>query len=189
MRKRTTAIGALALATALALTGCGTSSSMMSGMGTSDSSTPANANDQMFVMMMIPHHQQAIEMSDVILSAEGISPDVVDLATRIKAAQQPEIETMQGWLDTWSLPDMMSGMDHGDGMMSDDDLDALRSANGVELERLFLTQMIEHHQGAIEMAQDEIDDGRDPDVVDLAHTIITAQTAEIAEMTAMLKAR
>lgn len=189
MRTRTTAFGALALAAALTLTGCSTPNSMMSGMGASTSSTSANVNDQMFVMMMIPHHQQAIEMSDVILAADGISPDVVDLATRIKAAQQPEIETMQGWLDDWGLPDMMTGMDHGTGMMSDDDLEALRSATGAELERLFLTQMIEHHQGAIEMAQDELDDGSDPDVLTLARTIIAAQTAEIAEMTAMLESR
>lgn len=188
MRTRMTAIGALALAAALTLTGCTTPGSV-SGMGTADNPTATNVNDQMFVMMMIPHHQQAIEMSDAVLAADGIAPDVVDLATRITAAQQPEIETMQGWLDDWGLPDMMTGMDHGTGMMSDDDLDALRSATGVELERLFLTQMIEHHQGAIEMAQDEIDDGSDPDVVALARAILTAQTAEIAEMTTMLESR
>ena len=90
----------------------------------------------MFAAMMIPHHQQAVEMSDIILAKKGIDPRVVDLATQIKAAQGPEIQTMKGWLEDWGIPyddsmsDMggMGGMDHGDGMMSDDDMAALDAA-------------------------------------------------------------
>lgn len=76
----------------------------------------------MFAHMMIPHHQQAIEMSDIILAKQGIDPRVVDLAKQIKAAQGPEIETMQGWMKQWgmNMGDMpsMSGMP-GHGSMGD----------------------------------------------------------------------
>ena len=84
----------------------------------SSSSAPAAAHnmaDMHFAQMMIPHHQQAIEMSDIILAKQGIDPRVVDLAKQIKDAQGPEIETMQGWISQWGMPGMsgMPGMDHG----------------------------------------------------------------------------
>ena len=63
----------------------------------------------------------------------------------------------------------MDGMDHGDGMMTEDDLAALESADGTAASRLFLEQMIVHQQeGAVEMAQTQVDDGSDPDAVELA---------------------
>ena len=74
----------------------------------------------------------------------------------------------------------------GDGMMSDDDMAALEAAEGAEAARLFLEQMITHHEGAIEMAQAEMSQGRHPDVIALAQTIADAQTAEIALMRALL---
>lgn len=161
------------------------------------SSTPApsgqasfNSADEMFVTMMIPHHEQAIEMADQILAKDGIDERVVTLAEQIKAAQGPEIQTMKGWLEDWGIPyddsmsDMggMGGMDHGNGMMSDDDMAALDAATGVEATRLFLEGMIGHHQGAVTMAQMVLDNGENPDVAALAQQIIDGQTAEITTM-------
>jgi len=145
--------------------------------------------DVHFNMMMIPHHEQAIEMADVILAADGISAEVTDLATRIKAAQAPEIDQMSAWLEARGYPSDDSSMGPGHGMMSDDDVDQLRGLDGVAAERLFLTQMIEHHRGAIEMANDEISAGRDAETIALSQSIVLSQTAEIAEMQALLADR
>ncbi len=68
----------------------------------------------MFAQQMIPHHQQAIEMSDIVLARKGIDPRVTDLATAIKAAQGPEIKQMQGWLGQWGNPPMPP-MESGEG--------------------------------------------------------------------------
>ena len=77
-------------------------------------------------------------------------------------------------------------MDHGGGMMSDDDMAALEAATGAEASRLFLEQMTMHHEGAIEMAQDEVDNGQNSDAIAMAQTIIDTQTAEIATMQELL---
>ncbi|WP_394279606.1 DUF305 domain-containing protein [Microbacterium sp.] len=198
MKIRTAATAALALTTALILAGCsdtGNAGGGMSGMdhgGSSSSAAPtadasANANDAdiMFATMMIPHHQQAIEMSDVLLSKDDIDPRVVDLADGIKAAQQPEIDTLNGWLQEWGADTSgtdMDGMDHGGGMMSEEDMQALDAATGTEAAKLFLEQMIEHHNGAIEMAQEEVNNGQNPNATALAQKIVDDQTAEIAAM-------
>jgi len=138
---------------------------------------------------MIPHHQQAVEMADMILAKDGIDEGVLTLAEEIKAAQQPEIEQLQGWLDEWGADgdtDSMDGMDHGDGMMSDEDMQSLDAATGADASRLFLDQMTMHHEGAITMAQDEVDNGQNADSVALARTIVETQTAEIATMQELL---
>jgi uncharacterized protein (DUF305 family) len=121
----------------------------------------------------------------VLLAKDGIDEDVTALAERIKAAQQPEIELMEEWLDEWDAG-MPGGMDHGDGMMSETDMDALEDATGDEASALFLEQMIEHHEGAIVMAEGEVEAGENPDTVALAEKIIDDQTAEIEEMTQLL---
>ena len=139
-------------------------------------------------MSMIVHHEQAVEMSDLVLEKDGVDPEVVSLAQQIKDAQQPEIETMSGWLEDWGQPSSgMDGMDHSGMMMSDDDLAALEAASGGDAGPLFLEQMIEHHQGAIDMARDQIGDGRNPDAVALAEQIVADQTAEIAVMQDLLQ--
>lgn len=181
------------------------------------SATAHNDSDVMFAQGMIPHHQQAIEMSDMLLGKQGIDPEVVSLAEQIKSAQGPEIEQMQGWLQEWgvgstppedgampghqmpghdmpghqmpaggdmgSMPGMPAG---GHGMMSQADMAALQNAQGAEAGRLFLTQMITHHEGAIMMAQREIEGGQYPAAVDMARTIVSSQQAEIDQMRAML---
>lgn len=186
------ALAAGALTLSLALTGCAASTTTpmpgMSGMpGASSASSEANAADQMFLMMMIPHHEQAIEMSDVVLAKGDVDPRVLDLAQRIKDAQGPEIEQMEGWLDDWGMGHGgVGGMEHGDGMMSEDDMQALEDASGADASRLYLEQMIEHHEGAVEMAEDAVEDGQHPDVIALAQQMADAQTAEIAEMEQLL---
>ena len=233
--------GVAALAAVAALGACSNSatkeatSSSASPSAQNSSAAPAvahNQADMMFSRMMIPHHQQAVEMSDMILGKQGIDPRVVDLAKKIKAAQGPEIEKMQGWLNQWGMPATpgmtrmpgMTGMpgnapsDHGgmhdsdtataspttttmpsgsmmpgmddmpgmQGMMSPADMQALQNAQGVEASKLFLTQMIKHHQGAITMAQNEIKNGELPDAVALAKSIASSQQKEIDTMNQIL---
>lgn len=162
-----------------------------------------NDADVMFAQHMIPHHQQAVEMSDVLLAKQGIDPRVTELATQIKGAQAPEIEQMQGWLTQWGNPPMPpmpqqgdGDMGHGDmghgnmpamqGMVSDADMTALRNAQGAEAATLYLTHMIAHHEGAITMAQDEIKDGQYPAAVEMARTIVKTQQQEIDTMRQIL---
>jgi len=194
MKPRTIALAATALASALILAGCSATSSTtmpsdMPGMDHSPSSPAALFNDAdiAFVTQMIPHHQQAVQMADIVLGKTGVDSRVIDLAQRIKAAQDPEIATMTGWLETWGQPspEPMDGMTMN-GMMSQADMDALTAATGPESTTLFLQQMIEHHQGAIDMATDELATGSNTDALALAQKIAADQTAEIAEMNGLL---
>lgn len=201
MRTRSTLLAAGTVATALFLAGCtGTSMDGMDGMdgmngnepstGMSAEATDVDFNDAdvSFAMEMIMHHQQAIEMSDVLLAKDDVAPEVISLAERIKASQQPEIDTMNGWLASWGRETMgsMGSMDSMGGMMSEEDMTALEDASGPAASSLFLEQMIVHHEGAIEMAQAQLTDGQNPDAVELAQKIINDQTAEIAEMEQLL---
>ncbi|CAN5743291.1 hypothetical protein BH09ACT7_BH09ACT7_56210 [soil metagenome] len=155
----------------------------------------------MFAEQMIPHHEQAIEMADMVFGKPGMDPRVIDLAKQIKAAQGPEIQQMQSWLSQWGMPTMpnhgmmpgMSGMPDmddtngvGGGMMSDGDMTALQNAEGPEANKLFLSQMITHHQGAITMAQREIANGQYPAATAMARSIVTSQQQEIDTMTKLL---
>ena len=118
---------------------------------------------------------------------------VKDVATKIKAEQAPEIDTMTSWLSAWGAPATMSGMDHGGhdvgtmpGAMSSADMDRLAGLSGSEFDREFLTLMIAHHQGAIDMAKTEQAEGVNPDAKALATKIVQDQTAEIAQMQTLL---
>ncbi|TMS51286.1 DUF305 domain-containing protein [Mycobacterium sp. DBP42] len=175
-----------------------TNTSTTSAAASSPAATEAhNDADVMFAQHMIPHHQQAVEMSDVLLPKQGIDARVIDLATQIKGAQAPEIEQMQGWLKQWGNPPMppMPQQGHGDmghgmqgmqGMVSATDMTALRNAQGAEAAKLYLTHMIAHHEGAITMAQDEINDGQYPAAVEMAHAIVKTQQQEIDTMRQIL---
>ncbi|MEC5191679.1 MULTISPECIES: DUF305 domain-containing protein [unclassified Arthrobacter] len=209
MKNTFLAVSATALASVLALAGCA------SGTGTSGSTTPAtssassmpgmnqgpgmmsssaptasaehNAADTMFVQGMIPHHTQAVEMSDMMLAKKDIPAPITALATKIKAAQGPEITTMTGWLKDWNeAPTMSPGHGMGEGMMGDNDLKKLETAQGTEASKLFLTQMIAHHQGAIMMAKTETTQGKNPDALRLSKDIATSQESEIQEMQQLL---
>lgn len=192
---RWTILTVVPLAVAVSLAGCayvggGSTPGMGQGgmMSPTSPSAQVNAADEMFVIMMIPHHEQAVEMSDTILGKDGIDDQVQALAQQIKDAQAPEIELMQSWLTNWEMGASgdMSGMGHGDGMMSDGDMAALEAADGAEAARLFLEQMIVHHEGAIEMAQTELDQGANEEVIALAQAILDTQTTEIATMENLL---
>ena len=157
------------------------------------SSKDHNAQDVSFAKDMIPHHEQAIVMSDLAV-AQAANPQVKDLATRIKAAQGPEITTMKGWLSSWREEPFgdMGGMDMStmpgmEGMLSDGEMQALRNASGQQFDRLFLQGMTEHHQGAVDMARVEIEKGRFRPAKDLAVRIMSDQEKEIAEMAQLLR--
>lgn len=157
-----------------------------------DGPAAANDADVEFAQSMIPHHQQAVEMAEIALDPTvGASPQVVDLATRIQQAQDPEIEQMSSWLTLWGEPmemDASMEMSSMEGTMSAEDMDALGKARGAEFDQLWLERMIAHHQGAISMAETVQADGSSPDVLALAGQIIDAQQAEINEMNALLAA-
>jgi uncharacterized protein (DUF305 family) len=147
----------------------------------------ANDADVMFAQMMIPHHEQALVMSRIVLDKDGVDPAVVDLATRIESAQEPEIATMEGFLDEWGVPQMGDHSGHEmDGMLSDEEIQALAAADAATVSRLFLEGMIAHHEGAVDMAEAEIADGENAEALALAQEIIDAQEAEIAEMRELL---
>lgn len=151
-----------------------------------------NDADVTFAQQMIVHHEQAIEMAQMA-AEQASSAEVKDLAARIEAAQSPEIETMTGWLESWDEPvspeeDPMDhgGMDMGGGM-SDAQMDELMSATGKKFDMMFLEMMVEHHTGAVEMAEEEIENGEFPAAIELAETIKSAQEKEIQEMEALLE--
>jgi uncharacterized protein (DUF305 family) len=198
---RRIAVGAVvALGAALAFAGCaivaerggGMGNGMdHDGMGQTDGSSEFNRADIMFAQMMIPHHEQAIEMSDLILAKDGVVPEVVELAEEIAAAQGPEIEQMQSWLDEWGAPSMMDADDAGgmggmDGMLTEEELDELEAADGTTGTELFLQGMIEHHEGAIDMAERHQENGESDEALALSASIIETQTAEIERMQELL---
>ncbi|MDP1818793.1 MAG: DUF305 domain-containing protein [Acidimicrobiales bacterium] len=160
----------------------------------SEAAAEHNDADVTFAQGMIPHHRQAIEMAE-------LAPDraederVLDLAQRIESAQAPEIAEMTGWLEDWDedVPaEGEGGHDEHDsgsgvsGMMTTEDMDSLEAASGAEFDQMFLTMMIEHHNGALDMAETEVEDGQFHDAIALAEAIIDAQESEIAEMQAIL---
>jgi uncharacterized protein (DUF305 family) len=156
------------------------------------SSTAAQFNDAdvMFVQGMLPHHQQAVEMSDMLLKKSGVSAETTALAQQIKAAQGPEITTMQGWLKAWgkSADGGMGGMDHdmGGGMATEAEMQKFDQADAKTGERMFLEMMTKHHQGAIAMAEMELKNGQNPDTIAMAKDIASSQQAEIDTMKKLL---
>jgi uncharacterized protein (DUF305 family) len=142
--------------------------------------------------MMIPHHQQAVDMSE-FAQARTQTPEVLELAEQISRAQGPEIEEMRAWLTAVGISDHMDDhMDdhagHGgmDGMLSEEELKKLEAASGAEFDKLFLESMIEHHLGAIEMTR-PIENSSNPRVAKLAKAIIETQQQEIELMRELLK--
>jgi len=192
IKTRTYILTAAALAAALTLSACASGTAGTNGGGGSESTSApsasaANASDVTFAQMMIPHHEQAVGMSEEFLAKDDADQRIVDLASQIKAAQEPEIKQLKTWLSAWGADEAMSGMDDGTtGMMSDGDMMALEEASGAEADRLFLEQMMLHHEGAIEMAQTELDAGENGDAKAMAQNIVTSQTSEIQTMKDLL---
>jgi uncharacterized protein (DUF305 family) len=202
------------IAGAIVLAGCSDGSDDMAGMQGMDSSPSTESSagsessdesaefddaDVTFVQGMIPHHRGALVMAQ-LADGRAEDPRVTELANRIEAAQEPEIETMTGWLEEWGEPlpeetdDSMGSMDHGSmdmggmdmGGMSAEDMAALEAASGPEFDRMWLEMMVIHHRGAVEMAQTEIAEGSNADAVALAEDIADSQAAEIEEMETLL---
>ena len=221
-KSKTVVTGMAALAAVAAIGACSNAATKESAPASAPSQTQTTASaqaaahnraDMMFAHMMIPHHQQAIEMSDMVLAKQGMDPRVVELAMQIKDAQGPEIAQMQGWLDEWNMDmndmpghggmgDMpghggmdgsgsmmpgMGGMGMMDGMLSPAEMQALKDARGVEADKLFLTGMIKHHEGAITMAQNEIQNGEFPEAIEFSKAIVESQQKEIDTMNEILK--
>lgn len=214
--KRTLVLSTLAVASTLALAACGEATDATTDATTSATSTTTttpettetttatteadgeisadhNDADIMFAQMMIPHHQQAVEMSEMLLAKEGIPAQVVEFAQGVIDAQGPEINRMNAMLEAWDQQPVTDsgGMDHGkmggmSGMMSQEDMAALEEAQGTEAARLYLEQMTTHHEGAVDMARDEVADGQNPHAITLAEQVISDQEAEIAQMQQML---
>ncbi|MFC8345169.1 DUF305 domain-containing protein [Streptomyces sp. NPDC057280] len=208
IRTRRAAVLAVATVTAaLVLTACGGDDSGHAAAGHGTSASPStsasasaghNAQDVSFAQGMIPHHRQALEMAE-LAADRASSADVKDLAARIEKAQDPEIETMSGWLKAWGedVPaatgsaESMPGMDHGadagmPGMMGDADMAKLEKASGEAFDTMFLTMMVEHHEGAVAMARTEKAKGAYEPATAMADDIVTGQTAEIEEMNKLL---
>ena len=190
------AAAVLALLGSTALVACGDDSEPVAAV---PDGADHNSADVRFATEMIPHHAQALHMVDM---AEGrdLPPEAEQLMSDIEAAQTPEIEQMSRWLEEWDqpVPDTsgmgpMGGdmdMDHmGDmvGAMSEEALAELEGAEGTVFERMWLQMMIEHHEGAIEMAEVELDEGEHAGTLDLAESIIESQRAEIELMESMLE--
>jgi len=156
-----------------------------------------NHEDLAFVQMMVPHHRQALEMSD-LAPERASSPTVLALAERIDAAQAPEILLMAGWLAEQGVavpepgddPSLWDHAQHGhegmEGMLTRREMATLAGARGPDFDRLYLVGMIGHHQGAIDMAGDVMRAGSDARVLELAEDVASGQAAEIARMEAML---
>jgi uncharacterized protein (DUF305 family) len=175
----------------LLLTGCSTDHSMdMGDAGDTPNSSMADQSssemaDIAFAQMMIPHHEQAVVMSESALTNTE-NPQVLALAQEILDAQGPEIEQMNSILERFDA-DMGGHAGHTmAGMMTDQELEALQVAQGPEFDTLFLMAMIAHHEGAIEMANDVLTAGSDPEIRALAEAIIAGQQNEISVMEKLL---
>ncbi|MEU8059164.1 DUF305 domain-containing protein [Microbispora bryophytorum] len=162
---------------------------MLAGRARTTPTADHNDQDVMFARMMIPHHRQAVEMGRL---AEDRAADarVARLARGIEAAQAPEIRTMTGWLTAWGEPAPMESHapEHHamPGMMSPEDMRRLAGLSGRAFDRAFLTMMIRHHEGAVAMARDELRTGVYEPARRLAASIVSSQSAEIAEMKSLL---
>jgi len=160
-----------------------------------------NAQDVSFAQEMIPHHRQAVEMAD-LAATRASDPKVKALAAQIKAAQDPEIQTMTGWLTSWGEPvtpsagggmagHSMGGSSKsagGMGMMTDAEMTSLEGSSGAVFDRQFLKMMTGHHNGAIDMAKTQLDKGKFEPAKQLATSIRDSQQKEVAEMKSILAA-
>jgi uncharacterized protein (DUF305 family) len=193
---------AAALAMVTVLSSCGSPSPEHAGHHPAPVSQSAdhNAADVAFAQEMIPHHRQAVDMAAMVPS-RSTNPDVRVMATHISWDQQAEILTMTGLLAKWGEPVAADHGEHGampmpgmsampmPGMVDGATLNQIQSLSGSAFDELWLTSMIDHHQGAVTMAQTEITHGQSQDAIKLAKMIITAQQREIAQMNNLVSAR
>src|SRR5699024_6606421 len=147
---------------------------------TAGAKQPAEVNevDLHFVAMMTPHHQQAVDMSEIILAAEDTSAATEDLADRIKVGQQQEIDTMVGWAEAWDQHDLLAPRDPrvAPGMVPPRPLGPLESLERDEPDARFVQLKHLHHEGARALPQSQSDHGRYQPLVALAQAMIDIQT-------------
>ncbi|MFI2435588.1 DUF305 domain-containing protein [Streptomyces sp. NPDC018693] len=191
---RRAAAVAVTVTAAFALAACGGEGDGGSAAGDNASASATadahNAQDVTFAQGMIPHHRQALEMA-ALAADRASSAQVKDLAGRIEKAQDPEIQTMTGWLTAWGEDAPAAGGHSGHsggmaGMMNAEDMAKLEKTSGGDFDSMFLTMMIEHHEGAVEMAEAEQAKGAYGPAMAMAGDIVAAQTAEIEEMKKLL---
>jgi len=204
---RDAAAVALTLTLGVGLTACGGSDgdSSPSSTATAANGDVFNDADVQFATDMIQHHAQAVQMV-VISQGRPLDPEVRRLAEDIRVTQVPEIEQLVDWLTAWDqeipetamdhtnmghdmhdLGTAMEGMAEMPGGMTAEQMESLQNASDAEFQTRWLEMMIEHHQGAVEMAQDEQEDGTSSDAVALAETIIATQQDEITTMEDLLQ--
>ena len=188
-------LAAAAAALTLTLAGCSASESSTDGKAYNDA-------DVDFASDMIQHHAQALQMVDLTLGRK-LDAEVVTLTEQIRAAQAPEIEKMADWLEDWDQPVPETSRDHANahaqehgesvemdtdmpGMLSAKELESLESASGPEFQTMWLEMMIEHHEGAVEMAEAQVEEGSNAKAVALAEDIISTQEREISTMQDLL---
>jgi uncharacterized protein (DUF305 family) len=200
MSSRITRLAAVlfALLTALLLTSCSGSDNHGEAHTTDEpviTGQPAgfNADDHAFATNMIAHHQQAIELSQMV-PERSTDSGLIALAKKISTEQEPEIKALRVFLVQWDENPEDNASHGGDGghgtmagMVDDATMAKLRSLRGADFDRLWLQSMISHHQGAIEMAQAEIANGENEDIKQMAQTMINSQKADIAQMNQMLE--
>ena len=174
----------------LTLAGCGIVSVVDANHSEHGVNTPNSsvytADELMFAQMMIPHHEQAVQLSEWA-KTRAEDPKVKALAEQILKAQAPEINQMTGWLESakQALTDHSMHMTMS-GMLSDQELSKIKALSGAAFDQAFLTAMIGHHEGAIEMATDYLD-STNAEVKELLESIISSQQTEIEQMKALLK--
>lgn len=203
--RTTRAFAALTLALSLVISACGADESAKPDQKVTVSATEHNDADVAFATDMIPHHAQALSMADVTRN-RPLDPEVAALVEDIRSAQAPEIETMVDWLTDWDqeIPETirdhanaahggdtestepMQGMADMPGMMSAEEMTTLENASDEEFQRMWLTMMVKHHEGAVEMAKKEVAAGEFKPAVDLAKNIASSQEQEIDTMNGLL---
>jgi len=181
--------GLVALIMALSISGCASASNKgMDHEGhSSEASGDLSSDDIMFLQMMIPHHQQAIDISDLALTKSAES-ELLALAKNIRDEQAAEIVTMKAWLDAAGADlEMDHGASHSmSGMLSDSELAALDKATGKSFDALWLKAMTGHHTGAIDMAA-MIENAKSAEIKSFGEGIVASQSAQNKAMAAMIK--
>jgi uncharacterized protein (DUF305 family) len=188
MKVRVAAVLVVLLAAAL-LGACGGNQNHASAGDQATDQADHNADDIAFAQDMVPHHEQAVEMAQMV-GTNTSNQQLIGLANQVVNTQVPELKAFQVWLMQWQDAQGNAPASHGGmpmtGMVDQRTMDRLRSLTGAAFDHLWLTSMIDHHRGAIAMAQNEVAHGKSRDIVYLAQRIITAQQAEIDEMKRML---
>ncbi|MFJ9824584.1 DUF305 domain-containing protein [Streptomyces sp. NPDC101160] len=165
--------------------GRATTSATASADGSEQGNGTFNDADVMFAQMMIPHHEQALEMAK-LAGTRAQDPGIRKIVGDIEKAQDPEIRKMRSWLKSWGRPESMGGGHSMGGMMTDQEMKDLAAAKGKAFDRKFAELMIAHHEGAVSMAKTEQQSGGDPEAKRVADDVVRTQTAEIDRLKQIL---